>query len=232
MMQVRKAAERGHGEHGWLDSWHTFSFADYYDPRHVGFRSLRVMNEDRVLPGAGFGMHPHRDMEILTFVLSGVLEHRDSLGSGAQLRPGEVQHMTAGTGVLHSETNPSAAEPVHLYQVWLLPDRRGLRPGYEQRAFPPAGRHNQFQLVAAPDGRDGALVIHQDARVYLAELDAGREVRYTLEPGRHAWLQVARGTLECNGVTLAAGDGAALSAEGEIVVRAGVPSGVILFDLA
>jgi redox-sensitive bicupin YhaK (pirin superfamily) len=232
MMRIRKAAERGHADHGWLDTWHTFSFADYYDPAQMGFRSLRVLNEDRVQPGSGFGTHPHRDMEIVTYVVSGALEHKDSTGGGGVLRAGEVQHMTAGTGVRHSEVNPSPDEPVHLYQIWLLPDRRGLRPGYEQTAFPEADRRNAWRLAASPDGRDGSLLIHQDAELYLGALDAGRELRHGLRPGRHAWLQVVRGAVEVGGRTLTAGDGAAFSDEPEVAVRAAGPAEVLLFDLA
>src|SRR5437588_5838365 len=171
MIRVRKAAERGHFDHGWLDTRHTFSFGDYYDAEHMGFRSLRVINDDRVQPGQGFGRHGHRDMEIITYVLAGALEHEDSMGHGAILRPGELQHMTAGTGILHSEFNPSDREEVHLYQIWLVPDRRGLTPGYEQKAFPAEERRGRLRLVASPTGEDGALTIHQDARLYLATLE-------------------------------------------------------------
>jgi redox-sensitive bicupin YhaK (pirin superfamily) len=190
MIRVRRASERGHFDHGWLDTFHTFSFARYYDPGHMGFRSLRVINEDRVAPGRGFGTHPHEDMEIVTYVLSGALAHRDSLGTGSTIRPGELQRMTAGTGITHSEFNPSDAEPVHLYQIWLLPEREGLEPSYEQRAFPEDERRNRLRLVASPDGQDGSLSIRQDARLYLATLDGGREASHELAPGRHAWVQV------------------------------------------
>ena len=176
MIRVRRASERGHFDHGWLDTYHTFSFSRYYDPRQMGFRSLRVINEDRVAPGRGFGTHPHEDMEIVTYVLDGALAHRDSLGTGSTIRPGELQRMTAGTGIMHSEFNPSETEPVHLYQIWLLPEREGLEPSYEQRAFPEEERHNRLRLVASPDGRDGSLTIRQDARLYLGSLDGGREV--------------------------------------------------------
>ena len=199
MIQVRKAAERGHFDHGWLNTYHTFSFADYYDPAHMGFRSLRVINDDRVQPGAGFGMHGHRYMEIVTYVLEGTLEHRDSLGNGERIRAGELQRMTAGTGVRHSEFNPSQSEWVHLYQIWLLPEREGLEPSYEQKAFPEEERRNRLRLVASPDGRDGSLSIRQDARLFLATLDDGREVQHELAPGRHAWLQVLRGGVGLNG---------------------------------
>ena len=212
MIRVRKAAERGHFDHGWLDTYHTFSFSDYYDPAHMGFRALRVINEDRVQPGQGFGMHGHRDMEIVTYVLEGALEHRDSLGNGSVLRPGELQHMTAGTGVRHSEFNPSDHEGVHLYQIWLLPDQKGLPPSYEQQAFSEEERRGTLRLVASPSGERGSLTIRQDARLYLATLEAGQSVTHPLKPGRHAWLQVLRGQAALNGQALAAGDGAAVSA--------------------
>src|SRR5689334_8478553 len=195
MIQVRKAAERGHFDHGWLDTYHTFSFGDYSDPARMGFRSLRVINDDRVKPGHGFGMHGHRDMEIVTYVLEGALEHRDSLGNGSVLRPGELQHMSAGTGVRHSEFNPSDREGVHLYQIWLLPERKGLSPSYEQKAFSEEERRGAFRLVASPTGELGSLTIHQDARLYLSALRTGETVAHTLDAGRHAWLQVLRGRL-------------------------------------
>jgi redox-sensitive bicupin YhaK (pirin superfamily) len=232
MIRTRKAGDRGHFDHGWLDTYHTFSFADYYDPDQMGFRSLRVINEDRVQPGQGFGTHGHRDMEIITCVLEGSLEHRDSLGNGSVLRPGELQHMTAGTGVRHSEFNPSAAEPVHLYQIWLLPTRRGLPPSYEQRAFDLDSEPGRLRLVASPDGRDGSLTIRQDASLYLARLGAGGEVTHEPAPGRHAWLQVMRGAVSLNGQALAAGDGAAVSDEARLVIAAREPAEVMLFDLA
>jgi redox-sensitive bicupin YhaK (pirin superfamily) len=232
MIRVRKAYERGHFDHGWLDTHHTFSFARYYDPRHMGFRALRVINEDRVAPGTGFGTHPHEDMEIVTYVLDGALAHRDSLGTGSTIRPGELQRMTAGTGITHSEFNPSETEPVHLYQIWLLPEREGLEPSYEQKAFPEEERHNRLQLVASPNGRDGSLTILQDARLYLASLDGGREVTHEVSPGRHAWLQVLRGGVGLNGLKLSAGDGAAVSDESSLAINADGPSEVLLFDLA
>jgi redox-sensitive bicupin YhaK (pirin superfamily) len=232
MIRVRRASERGHFDHGWLDTSHTFSFARYYDPRHMGFRALRVINEDRVAPGRGFGAHPHEDMEIVTYVLSGALEHRDSLGTAGTIRPGELQRMTAGTGIVHSEFNPSDAVPVHLYQIWLEPEREGLEPSYEQRAFPEAERRNRLRLVASPDGHDGSLAIRQDARLYLATLDGGREVRHELSPGRHAWLQVLRGGVDLNGSPMTAGDGAAVGDEPALAIRAEGPSEVLLFDLA
>ncbi len=232
MIQVRKAGERGHFDHGWLDTYHTFSFADYYDPAQMGFRSLRVINDDRVQPGQGFGMHGHRDMEIVTYVLDGALAHRDSLGNGAVLRPGELQHMTAGTGVRHSEFNPSDREWVHLYQIWLLPDRMGLPPSYEQKAFPEEERRGALRLVASPTGERGSLTIHQDVRLYLATLTAGQTVAHTLKPGRHAWLQVLRGQVELGGQPLAAGDGAAVSQEEKLEIGGQRDAEVMLFDLA
>jgi redox-sensitive bicupin YhaK (pirin superfamily) len=231
MIQVRKAAERGHFGHGWLDTYHTFSFADYFDPAHMGFRSLRVINEDRVQPGQGFGMHGHRDMEIITYVLEGALEHRDSLGNGSVLRPGELQHMTAGTGVRHSEFNPSEREQVHLYQIWIIPERQGLRPSYEQRGFPHEERQGRLRLVASPDGRDGSLAIRQDAEIYLSSLGETEQVTHKLEPGRHAWLQVLRGAVQVNGFSLVAGDGVAVSDEPTLAAGATEPSEIMLFDL-
>jgi redox-sensitive bicupin YhaK (pirin superfamily) len=232
MIRIRKAAERGHADHGWLDTWHTFSFADYFDPNHMGFRSLRVINDDRVEPGQGFGTHGHRDMEIVTYVLDGELEHRDSMGNGSVLRPGELQRMTAGTGVRHSEFNPSATEPVHLYQIWLLPERKGLEPGYEQRAFSAAERQGRLRLVVSPGGEDGSLRIHQDARLYLSTLGPGESVSHPLAPGRNAWLQVLRGRATVNGHALSAGDGAAVSDEARLDVGSDGGTEVLLFDLA
>ncbi len=234
MIRVRKASERGHLDHGWLDTYHTFSFADYYDPAHTRFRALRVMNEDRIGAGQGFGMHPHRDMEIVTYVLEGALSHNDSLGTGSVIRAGEFQRMTAGTGVLHSEFNPSETESVHLYQIWILPDRRGLTPSYEQRSFEGDGQgpRGACRLVASPDGRDGSLTIHQDTRLYLSSLEAGEEARHDLAPGRHAWLQVLRGRVELNGQPLSEGDGAAVSDETGLDILGTDSAQVLLFDLA
>jgi redox-sensitive bicupin YhaK (pirin superfamily) len=232
MIAIRRGQDRGHFDHGWLDTYHTFSFADYFDPAQMGFRSLRVMNEDLVAPGMGFGMHGHRDMEIVTYVLSGALEHKDNLGHGEALRPGELQRMTAGTGIRHSEFNPSKGEPVHLYQIWLLPRESGLTPGYEQKAFPASERHNRLRLVASPAGDDGSLTIQQDARLYLATLDDGSSVEHGLSAGRHAWLQVLRGAVELNGTALATSDGAAISGETRLNVTATAPAEVLLFDLA
>src|SRR5262245_18827452 len=232
MLSIRKSADRGHFDHGWLDTYHSFSFGDYYDAEQMGFRALRVINEDRVAPGSGFGMHGHRDMEIVTCVLSGALEHKDSLGHGEVLRPGEFQHMTAGRGIQHSEFNPSATEPVHLYQIWLLPREAGMPPAYSQKAFDPAGRDNRWQLVASPDGAGGSLQIQQDASIYLASLSQGNQMRFELPTNRHAWLQVLRGSLEINRTPLEAGDGLAASNEAQILLHANSPSEVMLFDLA
>ncbi len=231
MLQVRRRNERGHFNHGWLDTYHTFSFADYLDPAHVSFRALRVINEDRVAPGQGFGMHGHRDMEIVTIVLEGALQHRDNLGNGEVLRPGEVQRMSAGTGIRHSEFNPSATEAVHLYQIWLFPREKGLTPSYEQKALDPARKRNRFQLVASPIGADGGLTIHQDANLYLAEL-TGAAVVHELAPNRAAWLQVLRGNATLNGMSLEAGDGVAITNETKLTVTAAQKAEVLLFDLA
>jgi redox-sensitive bicupin YhaK (pirin superfamily) len=232
MIQVRQAADRGHFDHGWLNTYHTFSFGDYYDPAHMGFRSLRVINDDRVQPGQGFGMHGHRDMEIVTYVLDGALAHRDSLGNGSVLRAGELQHMSAGTGVRHSEFNPSDRDPVHLYQIWLLPGRRGLAPSYEQEVFSEEERQGRLRLVASPTGEQGSLTIHQDARLYLSTLQAGETVAHVLKPGRYAWLQVLRGQAGLNGHLLSAGDGAAVSEEEKLEIRGQDDAEVMLFDLA
>ena len=231
MIQVRRGKERGHADHGWLNTYHTFSFSDYYDPRHMGFRSLRVINEDWVQPGYGFPAHPHRDMEIITVVLEGSLEHKDSMGTGSVIRPGDVQRMSAGTGVTHSEWNHSKTESVHFLQIWILPDRRGLEPAYEQKTLPPEATHNQLRLIAADDGRDGALTVHQDAEIYVARLDAGRQVAHPLRAGRHAWVQVARGTIEVNGTSLTAGDGASVSEEAQLSLKASEAAEVLVFDL-
>ena len=231
MITVRPAAERGHADHGWLDTRHTFSFASYHDPGHMGFRSLRVINEDRVQPAQGFGTHAHRDMEILTWVLEGALEHKDSMGNGSVIRPGDLQRMSAGTGVTHSEFNPSREAGVHFLQIWLLPRERGLPPGYEQKRFPQKERRGRLRLVAAGDGRDGAVTIHQDADLWTALLQPGESVRHALVPGRYAWLHVARGAVSLNGSTLGAGDGAAVSDEVAIEITGAVRAEVLLFDL-
>lgn len=232
MITVRRANDRGHAEHGWLDSWHTFSFADYYDPKQMGFRSLRVINEDRVEAGKGFGTHPHRDMEIVSYVLEGAIQHRDSMGNGEVLRPGEVQRMTAGTGVTHSEFNPSRTEGLHFLQIWIVPAKQGLKPGYEQKAFPNADRQGKLRLVAAPDGRDGALTIHQDASIYASLLAAGEVVEHALGKGRGAWVQVTRGVIDVLGEKLGAGDGAAIEGEPRVLVTGERDAEFLLFDLA
>lgn len=235
MIKVRRAEERGHADLGWLNTFHTFSFADYYDPANVGFRSLRVINEDFVQPGRGFGTHPHHDMEIITYILEGALEHKDSMGTGSLIRPGEVQRMSAGTGITHSEFNPSRTKPVHLIQIWLLPEQRGIKPSYEQREFPSEARQGKLQLLASRDAQDGSLKIHQDAKLYAAELDGGQRVNHELAPGRHGWLQVTRGSVALNGQQLKAGDGAAVTGEPELLISANgstAPSELLLFDLA
>ena len=232
MMRIRRAAERGHANHGWLDTSHTFSFAGYHDPAHMGFRALRVINEDRVGPGTGFGAHAHRDMEILSYVLEGELEHRDSLGHGSVLRSGEVQYISAGTGVQHSEFNPDAQRGVHFYQIWLLPEQRGLVPAYEQKRVDPTAKRDRLALVASPDGRDGSLRIRQDARLYLAELSPGASVTHALASGRYAWLQVVSGRVRVGEQTLAAGDGLAVGDEPDLKVRAEDEAEVMVFDLA
>ena len=232
MIVKRPAAERGHFDHGWLDTSHTFSFADYHDPAHMGFRSLRVINEDRVAPGKGFGTHSHRDMEIVTYVLDGALEHADSMGTRSVIVPGDVQRMSAGTGVTHSEFNGKRDRPVHFLQIWLLPDRRGLTPGYEQKAIPEAEERGALRLVASRDGRGGSVTIHQDADLYASRLEPGERVKHALADGRHAWLQMVSGRVELNGTALAAGDGAAVSREGALEVVAVEPAHFLLFDLA
>ncbi|HEY0984330.1 pirin family protein [Schlesneria sp.] len=231
MLQIRKSNDRGHANHGWLNTYHTFSFASYRDPRHMGFRSLRVMNEDWVAPGQGFGTHPHQDMEIVTYVLEGALEHKDSMGNGEVLRPGEFQRMTAGTGITHSEFNPSPTEPVHLYQIWLFPSEKGLEPSYEQRRFPESDRHNELQLVASPSGEHGSLLIHQDARIYLGNLDKGSQIHQQFASNRHAWLQVLRGSVTVNGQRLETSDGVAVSDEAELAIQAAENAEIMLFDL-
>jgi len=232
MIQVRKSNERGHADHGWLDSHHTFSFADYYDPQNMGFRALRVINEDRVEPAQGFGTHGHRDMEILSYVLEGGLAHRDSTGGGGVIKPGDVQRMSAGTGVMHSEFNASRSEPVHFLQIWIVPERRGIAPGYEQKHFPPEQRQGQLRLIASPDAADGSVKIHQDARVYSTLLGKGQTVSHALATSRHAWVQVARGQVRVGDVVLSAGDGAAISDERSVTLTGDEPSEVLLFDLA
>jgi quercetin 2,3-dioxygenase len=232
MIQLRRSSERGHAQHGWLDSRHTFSFADYHDPKHMGFRALRVINEDRVQGGQGFPPHSHRDMEILTCVLDGALEHKDSLGTTSTIRPGELQRMTAGTGVTHSEFNASRDQPVHFLQIWIIPAQQNLRPGYEQRDFGSGDMRDRLRLVASPDGREGSLTVHQDASLYLGRLARDTKLDHVLADGRFGWVQVARGHLRLNGQTLRSGDGAALSGERALSFEAVESSQVLLFDLA
>jgi len=230
MMNIRKANERGHADHGWLNAWHTFSFAGYYDPAHMGFRSLRVINDDTVAPGAGFGTHPHRDMEIITYILSGALEHKDSMGNGRVIKPGEVQYMAAGTGVQHSEFNPSGKDPVHLLQIWIQPDRMGAKPRYEEKSLVRA-RTGVLHLVASKTGRDKSIAINQDADLFLGRLDAGDAVEHELQPKRHAWIHVAEGEVELNGQKLSGGDAVAVTEETLLKLKAGAKSQVLLFDL-
>jgi hypothetical protein len=231
MITHRPSEARGHANHGWLDTYHSFSFADYYDLEHMGFRSLRVINEDYVAPQRGFGTHPHRDMEIITYVLGGQVEHKDSMGTTSVIRPGEVQRMSAGTGVLHSEVN-RFDQTLHMLQIWILPERKGLQPGYEQKAFPEKERQGRFRVVASSDGRDGSVVVHQDMTLHSTLLGQGEKAEYTLKPGRHAWVQIARGSGTLNGVELKAGDGAAVSDESALVLTAQEPLEALLFDLA
>jgi redox-sensitive bicupin YhaK (pirin superfamily) len=232
MIHIRKAEERGHFDFGWLNTYHTFSFGDYYDPRFMGFRSLRVINEDRVHPGRGFPTHGHRDMEIITYVLEGALEHKDSMGTGEVIRPGEVQKMSAGTGVQHSEYNHSKSEPVHLLQIWIVPDETGIKPAYEQKRFDTEEKKNRLRLVASPEGGDDLITVHQDARLYAALIDPSHQIVHELELNRHVWVQVARGAIEVNGQLLEQGDGAAISEEKQLTITGREPSEILLFDLA
>jgi redox-sensitive bicupin YhaK (pirin superfamily) len=232
MMTIRRAAERGHADHGWLDTWHTFSFADYYDPAHMGFRSLRVINDDTIAAGTGFGTHPHRDMEIVTYVLEGAIGHKDSMGNGSVIKPGEVQRMSAGTGVRHSEHNAEPRGKTHFLQIWIQPDRSGHPPSYQQTMFSEAEKRGRLRLVASPDGRDGSVMIHQDARIFAGLFDGAETATLELAPGRHAWVHVARGQLDVNGAPLATGDGAAFSAEPAITLANGQAAEVLVFDLA
>ena len=232
MIKIRKSEDRGHFELGWLDTYHTFSFDQYYDPAHMHFRSLRVINEDRVAPGQGFPTHSHRDMEIITYILSGALEHRDSMGNGSVIRPGDVQRMTAGSGIAHGEFNPSQSEAAHLLQIWILPNARDLPPSYEEKAFAEEDRRGRLKLIASDDGRDGSVTIHQDARLYAALLDAGQLVTQSIDPNRYAWLQVAGGTISINEMELKQGDGAAVSKESELAIAAHDQAELLLFDLA
>jgi len=232
MIDIRKSEERGHFDHGWLNTYFTFSFADYYDPKHVHFRTLRVLNDDRVAPGQGFPTHPHRDMEIVTYVLEGALEHRDSMGTGSVIRPGDVQYMGAGSGVTHSEFNASDKEPVHLLQIWMFPEKQGYQPAYGQKNFSEAEKRGKLRLLASPDGRDGSIQIRQANELYATVLDKGQAVRHELQPDRHAYVQVARGSVTLNGTQLEAGDGAAISAEKAVELTGVNNAEVLLFDLA
>jgi hypothetical protein len=231
MMTIRRANERGHANHGWLDAHHTFSFADYYDPNWMGFRSLRVINDDTIAGGGGFGMHPHRDMEIITYILSGALQHRDSLGHEAVLKAGDVQRISAGTGIAHSEINYSPIEPVHLLQIWIQPERKGVKPAYAERSFGDGAMKQGLTLVASRDGRSGSISIHQDVDLWVARFDANDSATHNLKPGRHAWAQVAEGEVTLNGQAIQAGDGAALSDEAHLALAALKPSQVLVFDL-
>jgi quercetin 2,3-dioxygenase len=231
MISIRKSEERGHFNHGWLDTHFTFSFADYFDPKHVQFRTLRVLNDDLVAPGAGFPEHPHRDMEIVTYVLQGGLGHRDSMGNGSVIRPGDVQYMSAGSGVTHTEFNPSKTEPLHLLQIWMFPKEKGLKPVYDQKSFPEAEKRGKLRLVASPDGRDGSVKIRQDNELYATLLGEGDVVRHELAPERHAYVQVARGSVKLNGKVLKEGDGAAVSAEKSLELAGVDDAEVLLFDL-
>jgi redox-sensitive bicupin YhaK (pirin superfamily) len=231
MIDLRKGTDRGHANHGWLDTWHTFSFADYHDPAQMGWSALRVINEDVVAPGMGFGMHGHRDMEIVTWILDGALEHKDSMGNGAVIRPGEAQRMSAGKGVLHSEFNPSPDQATHLLQIWIEPNVRGVKPSYEQTFFPPEERRGRLRLIASSDGREGSVTIHQDAALYTALLAPGESVRHTLAPGRRAYLHVARGAVQCNSQSLRDGDGAKIAEESDLEIAASQDAEILLFDL-
>jgi quercetin 2,3-dioxygenase len=232
MIKVRLADERGLADHGWLRSFHTFSFADYYDPAHMGFRALRVINEDRVAPGKGFGTHGHSDMEIVSYVLSGAIEHKDSMGNGSVIRPGDVQRMSAGTGVRHSEFNGSASEPVHFLQIWIMPDKKGIEPGYEQKNFPAADKQGVLRLVASPTGEEGSVTIHASARLYAGLFDAGQETTHPLPAGHGAYVHVAKGNVRINGKPLGPGDAAALEGEPNVHIDQGQGAEVLLFDLA
>jgi redox-sensitive bicupin YhaK (pirin superfamily) len=232
MINIRSSNQRGGGDYGWLSTRHTFSFDHYHDPRFMGFRSLRVINEDRVAPGAGFPTHPHRDMEIVTYILEGALEHRDSLGTGSVIRPGDGQRMSAGRGIRHSEMNSSATEPAHLLQIWITPDQSGYEPSYEQKAFREEEKRGKLRLIAGPDGRDGSVTIHQDARLYVTLLSPGQEVSHALAKGRYAWLQVAKGSVELNRKQLQQGDGAAVSGEPKLTIKGIEDAEILLFDLA
>ncbi len=232
MITIRKASDRGHANHGWLDTYHTFSFAGFYDPKFMGFRSLRVINDDKVAAGRGFGTHPHDNMEIITYILSGTLRHKDSMGHQQDIVPGEVQHMSAGTGIMHSEFNPSPTEPVHLYQIWIEPKSESIKPAYHQTRFAPETRADKLKLVASPDGADGSIPINADAKLFASTIGAGKSVSHTLGKGRHGWVQVLRGEATLNGSKMGAGDGAAISDEAALTVKADKEAEILLFDLA
>jgi quercetin 2,3-dioxygenase len=231
MITVRKSADRGHFDHGWLNTYHTFSFSRYYDPEHMGFRALRVINEDFVAPGKGFGAHPHDNMEILTYIVSGALEHKDSLGTGSTIRSGDIQRMTAGTGIQHSEFNPSKTEPVHLLQIWLEPAQRNHEPSYDQKHFSEADRRDRVRLIASPDASDGSIKVTEDIRLYASLLSAGKGASIDLQAGRHAWVQLIKGVITVNDTPLNAGDGASISGELRLTIAAGQDSELIVFDL-
>jgi quercetin 2,3-dioxygenase len=232
MINIRHSEERGGGNHGWLKTHHTFSFDQFYDPRWMGFRSLRVINEDWVAGGQGFPAHPHRDMEIITYILEGGIEHKDSLGTSSIIRPGDGQRMSAGRGIRHSEINPSPTDAAHLLQIWIMPDKTGHEPSYEQKTFPEEEKRGKLRLIASPDGKDGSVTIHQDAKLYVSLLSPGQEVKHDLGKGRHAWLQIARGSVELNGQKLVQGDGAAISEEKALSIKGAEDAEVLLFDLA
>lgn len=232
MLTLRKAHERGHADHGWLNTYHTFSFADYYDPGHMGYRNLRVINEDRVRPGEGFPTHPHRNMEIITYVLEGALEHKDSTGNGSVIVPGEVQRMSAGTGITHSEFNHSRSELVHFLQIWILPDRDGVKPSYEQKFYPNEEKRGKWRLIASADGRDNSVTVHQDVNLYAALIDAGEEIVHDIPHNRYAWLQAVRGRILVNGRKMSHGDGLAVSNEVRLSVSGDGQAEVLLFDLS
>jgi len=231
MIEIRRAGERGHAEHGWLDSWHSFSFADYHDPAHMGYSALRVINEDRIQPGTGFGTHGHRDMEIVSYVLEGAIAHKDSMGTGSTIVPGDVQRMSAGSGVRHSEFNDAKGAVTHFLQIWIEPNVRGIAPGYEQKHFDAAAKRGRLKLVASPDGAEGSVTIHQDARIYATLLEGAESARHALAPGRKAYVHVARGKLTVNGAPLAAGDALKASGVAEIVLEKGEGAEALLFDL-
>jgi redox-sensitive bicupin YhaK (pirin superfamily) len=232
MLTIRLSKQRGHFNHGWLNTYHTFSFDQYYDPRYMGFRSLRVINEDFVAGGRGFPQHGHRDMEIITYILEGALKHEDSMGNGSVIRPGDVQRMTAGTGVRHSEQNDSSEQPVHLLQIWIIPSEDNLEPGYEQKAFSVDERRNQMRLIASTDGRDGSVAVHQDLSLFASILEEGTSVKHDLSQSRYGWLQVARGAVEINGERAEQGDGVVIVAESELAIHAVAASEILMFDLA